>query len=210
MPDRQVLEDWLKQRPLKRYAEMLDEALDRSGHKLVWIAEQCTKGGAPIKDTTLSKLRKGNQLPPTEPDPDSKEKSTNRVLAQLLGIDEEAFVLAAALEHTPVPILEFAGLELRATVAGLALALQECGREKEYEQAVAAAYMLDRFTNIYNKRAKKRAPLAREVVPMAGHDLIKSMIKSLAREVGVPASAITAAVSAAHYVHTHEKRGQDL
>lgn len=92
-----------------RYHKMLDAAIKDSGMTLKEISEECSHRGCPIDTTSLSKMRKAEQSPPPEPGPRDTSKSKSRVLAEVLGISGDNFVLAGELEHTPLSVLEFLG-----------------------------------------------------------------------------------------------------
>lgn len=99
---------------MPRYADMLAAGIDKTGKSLKQIVLDCEDlarqqgwmGKIQLDNTTLSRLKSGNQKPLEEPAPDDPMPSRNRLLAQVLGLPAKEFVLAGAVEHTPYPVLQ--------------------------------------------------------------------------------------------------------
>lgn len=81
------------------YAKLLNELIEKSGLSTREIAKRCEEQGQPITPSYISILRKeSNSRVPSE--------DMSRVLARVLGADEDTLVLEAYLENAPEPLLK--------------------------------------------------------------------------------------------------------
>lgn len=81
------------------YAKLLNTLIEKSGLSTREIAKRCEEEGQAITPSYISILRKeGNGRVPSE--------ELSRILARVLGTDEDSLVLEAYLENAPEPLLK--------------------------------------------------------------------------------------------------------
>lgn len=86
-----------------RYHELLSKGLERARFEKGWkdyqVIEKLEELGVKITASYLSKLKSG-KMPPSPND------ELNRLLADLLGIDEDVLLIAAYEERVPKTVLQ--------------------------------------------------------------------------------------------------------
>jgi len=81
-----------------KYHEILSELIKKSGKNLKNIANECQGRGIRVDASYISKLQTAKKPPASD--------RLNRILAEVLGGDPEALVVAAYREKIPTEILE--------------------------------------------------------------------------------------------------------
>lgn len=81
-----------------RYHTLLEKYISESGLSLRKIACLCNKKGLEINHSYISKLKR-NVMPPAS-------DKVNKILAEVLGGDTEALIVAAYREKIPASILK--------------------------------------------------------------------------------------------------------